>query len=117
DAEDAVEILRHPSAKQCSHSNRSARLSRLGRDDLHPPRVPFARALRAQPRELGESEVHHAPLARAHGIEGDDLALANGLLAELERDRREPTLTTRAVSLDVEHDVATPDRPAVHHAI
>jgi len=57
--------------------------------------------------------VHDAALAGAHRVERDDLALADGLLAELHRDGGEALLATRAIALDVEDDVATALRPAV----
>src|SRR6478752_2804565 len=52
------------------------------RDDLYPAIVTFAVATGDHAFELGQGQVHHAPIARVHRFEGDNLAFFDGLTAE-----------------------------------
>src|SRR2546422_814856 len=80
---------------------KSSAARRTRRDDLHATRVSFAFALCAQAGKFREREMNDASLPWAHRIERDDLPLADGLLAELEGDRGETSLTAGAITFDV----------------
>src|SRR5262245_38375943 len=87
------------------------------RDDLHAPIITFTLALGDDAFELRQGQVHHAPIARAHRLEGDDLPVAHGLLAQPARHAGERVLTPAAVTVRVHADVATLDAGAVHGAV
>ena len=58
-----------------------------------------------------------APIARAHRLEGDDLAVVHRLLAEAARHRGEGVLAALGVALGVDEDVPARQPRAVDDAI
>src|SRR5512132_3012417 len=94
----------------------SERLTANG-DDLDAARLALAVALGDDAGELGEREVHDPAVLRVHGLEGDDLTLFDGLLAEAAGHRGERVLAPGAVALGVDDHVTAALAGAVDDAV
>src|SRR5262245_48451511 len=95
----------------------TARSAAAHGNNLHPAIVSFAFALGDHTLELREREVHHTAVARAHGLERDDLTITHGLLAQAARHARQRVLTAAAVTVGIHAHVAPLDAGPVHRAV
>src|SRR5450432_1187035 len=103
-----------------ARDHQSVRAGRAGRasipanrNDLYPSVVALTVAAGDDAFELGEGQVHHAPVARVHRLEGDDFTLFHGLAAEPLSHGRERVVTAAAVALGIHEDVAPIEARAI----
>src|SRR5688572_1785946 len=74
-------------------------------NDLDATIVAFTLALGHHALELGQCQVNHPSIARAHGLEGDDLAVAHRLLTEAARHAGQRVLPPAAITVGVDAHV------------
>src|SRR6185436_15888831 len=110
--------LRHRGAPEATTGQASIPWSAAPHgDDLDSSIITLALALGDDPVELGERQVHHPTISGAHGLEGDDLAVADRLPPQPARHVRQRVLPAAAITVRVHAHVAALEARPIHRTI
>src|SRR5688572_3898471 len=100
---------------------RASKFSRLALaangNDLNAAVVALAVTLGDHAFELCQRQVYHPSIPRVHRLEGDDLALIDGLFAESPGHRRQRVVTPRAVAFGVHEHVTAVEAGPIDHSM
>jgi hypothetical protein len=91
--------------------------SSSNRNDLDPTTFALAFTFGDDAAELNEGHVHHATIARVHGLKGNDLAQFKSLLAQLACHLGQVGVAAASVALRVDEDVTFFFARSIHHAM